>query len=314
MTCAGWKSASAMGPVLPAPDVAEVRLTEMTAATEPNIAVRKAAGWCLNAASGSGFLGKSDVLAGMHAYMHRDEYAVPGILGGLCPQMLTEERQALRVLLRYDCLLPEGIPPRIAGPYAGRLREALQRTSGDGWDHESVEALKDAMPVMAYSIGRVRSIMGPRDAAMIACVEDRARAVPSRFDVVGHAVMLCAARWSEGSQESVRRSLSDLRESAALDAVAVQSGVAPVRLVLRHGGCVMDGTLRFMEGLRALWRFVDKAAADVERTMLSPTPPAPSAVQSLTDLVRGYGLMASDETRHALWHLARSRRSPGLWG
>lgn len=217
----------------------------------------------------------------------------------------------------YDRLPVEGAPTRVLDP---GLREALvsSRLGSYGDDSpispEELDMLQRLVPMTAYTLIRVKCIMGPRTEAVMRSLGDEIDRLPQLFDSVVHSGRVYLASPSSDTLAQFRSSMVDLALAPAMSMVVCVSDRKtswPYTRWLQTMGCSFAMPTEFLRPLLNIFN----RASDLHKLLTKAEDPDSKLFPGDVSLLQGDDIRREVDgwVRKAAWHLARSRRSPGLW-
>lgn len=171
---------------------------------------------------------------------------------------------------------------------------------------EQLGVLRQTVSLVEYSLNRVNILMGDRTEQTIRHVEEQISVMPSLFTALSGSFKSWVAYPSTETAAPVRKCLDDMTGMLGMGTTPQYGSLYNVDV----GGCVLSGYLPFIGSMRKLAEWTSRVRASVYRRLGSTNVKEARALMSELD---GWASIVRDEVSRALWHTARSRKSPGLW-
>lgn len=222
-----------------------------------------------------------------------------------------------QVIAHYDSIHWPQYPSCVDEDLAHRMCK-WARTAGRQ-DNATADDLRDwasclraAIQIVEYALTRAKSIMGPRDESLIRSIEASVRTLSSSFSELHSA----ASGYIAHPDDKSTQTLSDavLRMTGVVGMNPSYDQGAPTSTAyytVQSNGCVLGATMPFVPEMGGLNRRV-RMASECADVILSGQA-SPAAAQKALDDIRLLSDGTASIIRRTLWHLARSRKAPGLW-
>ena len=216
------------------------------------------------------------------------------------------------IAAHYDLLDDPGVPP---GHNATPVAHALVNPDYDGspgfdesrpyvLSRRQLIALDDLVTETAYSLARVKDIMGPRDESVVRAFEDSISQARKLFPEAVHATKSYIAHPSDSAAETANGLLE------RIEAVMSPVSSSEHRVRIPASGCTFSNTLRWVtEASKArveLRDACDRISLVLDRPHIRPAP-----VKYVMELnASGF---VDEAFRLAAYHASRSRKGVMLW-
>ena len=272
-------------------------LREMTSQTQPNLVIREAAQWVLDAASVPLPRRPRAYHAPLPGPDHRANTFSVELLRYVGDIVQVDPPASMGIVETYDQALLLNAPPALS---ATNARRALSEWSAGTGPVDSDPIRERVVPLVEYTLRRVAVVMGPRTERVVRALES---------DVSETLSLVSRLRSVIGSNLACPGSrLSDLAEEVAEFTSRSYELVVDAPAGINKDGCLFLGEFAPHSGL---WRLriclneCTEAAGGVAASM--------SAAEVSAVVGRDWPQEARQAASTTMWHLARSRRGPELW-
>lgn len=226
-----------------------------------------------------------------------DLWAVPSVRDAAAAEGALS---AARTAAGYDAIdvRCRGELPTAAGLLFARPWALADRDAG-----ETADRLTRAVTAVAAWLNRVKSVMGPRTADRVRAMESLTAAIPAIAGRAQAAAKSHMAYPSTATEAALEKARTDLGSALSGRTATDESGW-PVEIV-EHDGCIYGPQFGAVP-------YLTQAGVHL-RCMASYA--VPQRDSGLSHMVFGscWEDWVSTPVRRASWHLARSRKEPGLW-